>query len=72
MAIFGMERAMKANIGKVERIVRVVVGLAVLSLAFVGPRTPWAYLGLAPILSGLIGWCPPYALLGISTVRTAK
>jgi hypothetical protein len=63
---------MKVNIGKVERIVRVVVGIAVLSLAFVEPRTPWAYLGIMPILSGLIGWCPPYALLGISTVRTAK
>ena len=63
---------MKANIGKVERIVRVVVGMAVLSLAFVGPRAQWAYLGIFPILSGLIGWCPPYALLGISTVRAAK
>ena len=63
---------MKANIGKVERIVRVVVGMAVLSLAFVGPRAQWAYLGIFPILSGLIGWCPPYALLGISTVTAAK
>jgi hypothetical protein len=72
MAVHGVEQAMKTNIGKVERIVRVVVGFVVLSLAFVGPKTPWAYLGLAPILSGLVGWCPPYALLGISTVRTAK
>jgi hypothetical protein len=63
---------MKANIGKVERIVRIVIGMAVLSLAFVGPRAQWAYLGIFPILSGVIGWCPPYALLGISTVRTAK
>jgi hypothetical protein len=63
---------MRANIGKVERIVRFVVGIGVLSLAFVGPRTSWAYLGLLPLLSGLIGWCPPYALLGISTVRTSK
>ena len=63
---------MKVNIGKVERIVRIVVGIGVLSLAFVGPQTPWAYLGIMPMLSGLIGWCPPYALLGISTVRTAK
>jgi len=63
---------MKANIGKAERIVRIVVGMAVLSLAFVGPRAQWAYLGIFPILSGLIGWCPPYALLGISTVRAAK
>ncbi len=63
---------MKPNIGKVERVVRVVVGVAVLSLAFVGPKTPWAFLGLGPVLSGLIGWCPPYALFGISTVRAAK
>lgn len=66
------ERVMKPNIGKAERIVRIVVGIGVLSLAFVGPRFSWAYLGLLPLLSGLIGWCPPYALLGISTVRTQK
>lgn len=63
---------MKVNIGSVERVIRVVVGIGVLSLAFVGPRTPWAYLGLLPLVSGLVGWCPPYALLGISTVRPAK
>jgi hypothetical protein len=63
---------MKPNIGNVERVVRVVVGLAVLSLAFVGPRSPWAYLGILPVLSGVVGWCPPYALLGISTVRAPK
>jgi hypothetical protein len=66
------ERAMKTNIGKVERIVRIVVGIGIVSLAFVGPRSPWAYLGILPLLTGLVGWCPPYALLGISTVRTAK
>jgi hypothetical protein len=66
------ERVMKRNIGKAERIVRIVVGMGVLSLAFVGPRSSWAYLGLLPLLSGLIGWCPPYALLGVSTVRTSK
>jgi hypothetical protein len=63
---------MRPNIGKVERIVRVVVGVGVLALAFVGPRTPWAYLGVLPLVSGLVGWCPPYALLGISTVRATR
>ncbi len=63
---------MKPNIGKTERIVRVVVGLGILSLALVGPRSPWAYLGFLPLLTGLIGWCPPYALLGISTVKGSK
>jgi hypothetical protein len=63
---------MKTNIGNAERIVRIVIGVAVLSLVFVGPRAQWAYLGIFPILSGVIGWCPPYALLGISTVRASK
>jgi hypothetical protein len=60
---------MKKNIGNTERIIRVVGGLAILSLAFVGPRSPWAYLGLLPLLTGALGWCPPYAVFGISTVR---
>lgn len=58
---------MKKNIGDTERIIRVVAGIGILSLAFVGPQSPWAYLGILPILTGLVGWCPPYALLGINT-----
>ncbi len=60
---------MKKNIGDVERGVRVVVGLGILSLAFIGPKSPWAYLGLLPVLTGAIGWCPPYSWFGISTRR---
>jgi hypothetical protein len=63
---------MKPNIGRTERIVRVVIGVGVSSLAVVGPHAPWAYFGLLPLLTGLVGWCPPYALLGISTVREPK
>ena len=63
---------MKKNIGGVERIVRVVVGIGILALAFVGPKSPWAYLGILPIVTGLVGWCPPYSLLGISTVKATK
>jgi|NGEPerStandDraft_6_1074524.scaffolds.fasta_scaffold543691_1 hypothetical protein len=58
---------MKKNIGNVERIVRVVLGIVVVSLAFVGPRSSWAFLGIIPIVTGFIGYCPPYALLGIDT-----
>lgn len=58
---------MTKNIGTTERIVRVLAGIGILSLAFVGPRSAWAYFGLAPLLTGLLGWCPPYALLGIDT-----
>lgn len=58
---------MKKNVGNIERLIRIAVGLGLLSLAFVGPQTPWAYLGIVPFLTGVIGWCPPYALFGIST-----
>lgn len=55
------------NVGNIERIIRIVAGLGILSLAFVGPQNPWGYIGIIPLLTGLIGWCPPYALFGIST-----
>lgn len=58
---------MKQNIHNLERIVRVVVGLGLTSMAFIGPANPWFFLGLIPVATGLLGWCPPYAMLGIST-----
>lgn len=60
---------MKKNVGKTERIIRVTAGAAILSLTIIGPQTLWALLGLVPMLTGLIGWCPPYAALGISTCK---
>jgi len=63
---------MKKNVGTAERVIRVVLGLVVLSLAFVGPKSSWAYLGIILIATGFIGWCPPYALFGISTCTTSK
>ncbi|MGC8763860.1 MAG: YgaP family membrane protein [Acidobacteriota bacterium] len=57
------------NIHPVERVIRALVGLGVLSLVFVGPKSLWGLLGLVPLLTALVGWCPPYALLGISTCR---
>ena len=56
-----------SNEHKVERVIRIALGLAVLSLAFIGPRTPWAYLGVIPLVTGLLGSCPLYTLFGIST-----
>ncbi len=55
------------NVGTVDRIVRVVVGIAILSLVFVGPRTAWGWLGLVPLVTATIGWCPAYSLLGVRT-----
>ena len=62
---------MKQNVHNVERIIRIIIGLAIVSLAFVGPQSPWAWLGLIPVATGLIGWCPPYAMLGINTCKKA-
>lgn len=58
---------MKVNEGGLDRVIRVIAGLAILSLVFVGPHTPWGYLGLIPLATGIVGFCPAYALLGINT-----
>jgi hypothetical protein len=62
---------MKMNEGALDRILRVLAGLAILSLALVGPKTVWGYLGLVPLITGAAGYCPLYAILRIST-RGAK
>lgn len=63
---------MKQNVNNIERVVRVVIGAAIVSLVFIGPQSPWGWLGLVPIATGLLGWCPPYAMLGISTCKKAN
>ena len=55
------------NVGTVDRTIRIVVGLALLALTFVGPKTPWGYLGLIPLLTGVVGTCPLYTLFGVSS-----
>jgi len=57
----------KRNVGGLDRVLRIVVGLGVLSLAFIGPQSPLGYLGLAPLLTGIVGTCPLYTLLGVAT-----
>lgn len=66
------EMIMQTNEGNVDRILRVVAGAALLSQAFVGLETPWAYIGLVPLVTGLIGYCPVYAVLGLSTCPIKK
>ena len=50
-----------------ERAIRIALGLGILSLVFVGPQTLWGLLGLVPLMTGLVGSCPMYTLLGINT-----
>ena len=58
---------MMKNEGTIDRVLRVVGGAALLSIAFIGPQTPVGYIGIVPIVTGLIGWCPIYQLFGFNT-----
>ncbi len=58
---------MAANIGRLDRIIRILIGLWLIALVFVGPRTPWGWIGLVPLLTAFVSFCPLYALIGIRT-----
>ena len=60
---------MTQNIGNIERIIRIVGGLVLIALAATGTMGVWGWLGLVPLATGLVGWCPPYSLLGINTCK---
>jgi hypothetical protein len=60
------------NEGKVDRIIRVVIGLGLLSMVFVGPQTPWGWIGVVPLATGVLGFCPLYRLAGINTCGVAR
>ena len=62
-----MSTLLRKNVGGADRALRVLVGLALLSLTVVGPATPWGWLGLVPLVTGLVGSCGLYTLLGVST-----
>ncbi|KCZ91021.1 hypothetical protein HJA_00745 [Hyphomonas jannaschiana VP2] len=60
---------LKTNEGTIDRVLRVLVGLALIAIVFVGPQTPWGWIGLVPLLTGLAGTCPVYTILGIRTCK---
>ncbi len=57
----------KTNEGTLDRVLRITAGLVLLALVFVGPKTPWGWLGIVPLATGLLGNCPLYSVLGINT-----
>jgi len=61
---------MQTNVGSVDRIVRVVGGAALIALAATGTVGAWGYIGIVPILTAAIGWCPAYLPFGINTCKT--
>lgn len=58
---------MPANVGNLDRLLRILVGLALIACVFVGPHTPWGWVGLVPLLTGLVRFCPAYTLLGFNS-----
>lgn len=58
---------MKSNVGTIDRVIRIILGLGLISLVFIGPQTPWGYIGIVPIITALVGFCPAYTLLGLRT-----
>ena len=63
---------MSRNEGSLDRVLRVIVGLVLVSLVFVGPKVVWGWVGLVPILTGLIGYCPAYSLIGLNTCKARR
>lgn len=60
------------NVGGIDRVLRIIAGLLILSLVFVGPQTPWGWIGLIPLLTGVFSFCPLYSLIGFKTCSTEK
>jgi len=58
------------NIGNLDKVLRLLVGIIGVALVFIGPQTPWGWLGLVPLITGLINFCPLYKVLGLNTSST--
>lgn len=65
---------MSTNQGRIDRALRLMAGLALIGLAATGTVGAWAWIGVVPLATGLIGWCPAYTMLGINTcpAKTSK
>ena len=61
---------MNKNVGGIDRIVRIGAGLGLIALAATETVGLWGYVGVVPLLTGLVGWCPPYAIFGWNTCST--
>lgn len=59
------------NVGSYDRVARIILGAVLIALVFVGPKSDWGWIGLIPLLTGLLSWCPAYRLVGINTCRKA-
>ncbi len=63
---------MKNNVGGLDKILRIVAGLGLIGATAAGLLPVWGYIGIVPLATGLMGWCPAYSLLGIKTCPMQK
>ena len=63
---------MSSNVGGIDRILRIVLGLVLIGLTVTGTIGVWGWLGVVPLATGAIGWCPPYAIFGFNTGSMKK
>ena len=63
---------MKSNVGGIDKILRIIVGAGLVGATVAGFLPVWGYIGIVPLATGLMGWCPLYPLLGLSTCPTKK
>lgn len=55
------------NVGSADRLIRIALGLVLIAIVFVGPKTPWGWIGVVPLVTGFMRTCPLYTLLGVNT-----
>lgn len=63
---------MQANVGGVDKILRIGAGVVLIGLGLAGIGAPWTFIGVVPLATGLMGWCPLYPLLGLNTCPLKK
>lgn len=63
---------MKSNVGSIDRVLRILVGIVLIALAATGIVSGWGWLGVVPLLTGLVGFCPLYRILGLRTCPLKK
>ncbi|WP_188258963.1 YgaP family membrane protein [Azospirillum tabaci] len=63
---------MPINVGTIDRALRAIVGFVLIALVFVGPQSPWGWIGLVPLLTAVVGFCPAYTLFGVRSCPIKK
>ena len=60
---------MKANVGGLDRMLRIIIGCVLIAMVFFGPQTPWGWIGIIPLATAMMGWCPAYSIFRVSSKK---